>query len=180
MGTLPLHPAIVHLPLGLALLMPLIAAVATWALWTGRITPRSWILVAALQVLLVGAGVVALRTGSAEEDRVERVVQEAAIERHEEAAEQFVWASGAVLVVLAVVPWIRRPGIARAVAVAGTLTTVVVTGLALRAGHAGGQLVYVHGAAAAYTDRGQQARTGGASAAPAGVDRDDDDDQRRR
>jgi len=59
MGTLPLHPAIVHLPLGLAVLMPFIAAGFAWAVWTGRVRPRAWAAVVLLQAVLVGAGVVA-------------------------------------------------------------------------------------------------------------------------
>jgi len=37
MDALPLHPAVVHLPLGLAVLMPLLAAGFAWAAWTGRV-----------------------------------------------------------------------------------------------------------------------------------------------
>ena len=67
MGSMPLHPAIVHLPLGLAILMPLVATGFAWALWTGRIRPRAWLAVVAFQALLFGSGIVATRTGEAEE-----------------------------------------------------------------------------------------------------------------
>ncbi len=45
-----------------------------------------------------------------------------------------------------------------------TLASVAVSGLAIRAGHAGGELVYVHGAASAYSsapDRGGSGRDPG-------------------
>ena len=92
MNPLPLHPAIVHLPLGLAVVMPLLATGFAWALWTGRVRPRAWLAVVALQALLVGSGLFAIKTGGAEEDRAEAVVQKGAIHQHEEYAEQFVWA----------------------------------------------------------------------------------------
>ena len=45
-----------------------------------------------------------MNTGEREEDRVERVVPEAALEQHEEYAEQFVWATGFTLVLAGLVP----------------------------------------------------------------------------
>ena len=81
----------------IAILMPLIAAGFAWALWTGRIRPRAWLTVVAFQALLLGSGLVATRTGEAEEERVENVVQESALHHHEELADQFVWAAGLTL-----------------------------------------------------------------------------------
>ena len=150
MGSMPLHPAIVHLPLGLAILMPLVATGFAWALWTGRIRPRAWLAVVALQALLFGSGIVATRTGEAEEERVENVVRESALHAHEELADQFVWAGGVTLVLAGLVLGVWRPAAARTLAAGVVAGTVVVAGMGLRVGHAGGQLVYVNGAAAAY------------------------------
>ena len=150
MGSMPLHPAIVHLPLALAILMPLIAAGFAWALWTGRIRPRAWLAVVAFQALLLGSGVAATRTGEAEEERVENVVQESALHQHEELADQFVWAAGLTLVLTGLVLVVRRPAAVRVLVSGIVAATIVVAALGLRVGHAGGQLVYVHGAASAY------------------------------
>lgn len=150
MGSMPLHPAIVHLPLGLAILMPLVASGFAWALWTGRVRPRAWVAVVAFQALLLGSGLVATRTGEAEEERVENVIQESALHQHEAFADQFVWAGGFTLVLAGLVLVVRRPRAARALAFAVVVSTLVVAALGLRVGHAGGQLVYVHGAASAY------------------------------
>lgn len=150
MGSMPLHPAIVHLPLALAILMPLVATGFAWALWTGRIRPRAWLAVVAFQALLFGSGIVATRTGEAEEERVENVVQESALHAHEELADQFVWAGGLTLVLAGLVLVVRRPAAVRTLAAGVVAATVVVAGMGLRVGHAGGQLVYVHGAASAY------------------------------
>jgi len=100
--------------------------------------------------MLLGAGLAAMKTGENEEDRAERVVPAAAIERHEEYAEQFVWAVGLTLVPAVLVFAFRKPAVARGMAVLTVVGTVVVAAAAIRVGHAGGQLVYVHNAGAAY------------------------------
>jgi uncharacterized membrane protein len=110
MTSLPLHPAIVHLPLGLAFVMPALAAGFAWALWTRRVRSRgAWVAVVALQAVLLGGGLVAMNTGEREEERVERIVPDAAIERHEADAEQFVWAVGLTLVAAVLVVVFRKP-----------------------------------------------------------------------
>ena len=150
MNSLPLHPAIVHIPLGLAMLMPVVAASLAWAIWTKRLGLRAWLGVVALQGLLVASALVAINTGSSDEERVEHVVPEQALHQHEAFAEQFAWASGAAMVLSAFVLLGRRRSAAGALTAAAVIATVVVSGLALRVGHAGGQLVYSHNAASAY------------------------------
>ena len=169
MTSLPLHPAIVHLPLGLAFVMPILAIGFAWALWTGRVRPRGWLAVVALQAVLLGAGLVAMNTGQKEEKRVQALVPETAVEQHEELAEQFVWAAGGTLLLAGLVLVLRRPAMASALATATVLGTVVVTASAVRVGHAGGQLVYKHNAGAAYS-----------TAAPAGASVTHDADRERR
>ena len=179
MNTLPLHPAVVHLPLGLAMLMPIIAVGFAWALWTGRVRARAWVAVIALQGLLVVSGLVAMNTGEREEDRVERIVQDAALSHHESLAEQFVWSAGATLGLTGLVllaGTIKRPGTTRVLIAAAVVGTVGVSAMALRVGHAGGQLVYVHGAAAAYVAPPAVGPGAGVPAArPTRGDGDDDD-----
>lgn len=150
MNSMPLHPAIVHLPLVIAIFMPLIAIGFAWARWTGRLRPRAWLTVVAFQALLLGSGLVAMRTGEGEEERVESVVRESALHAHEELADQFVWAAGLTLVLTGLVLVVRRPAAVRLVVSGVVAATIVVAALGLRVGHAGGQLVYVHGAASAY------------------------------
>jgi uncharacterized membrane protein len=157
-----LHPAIVHLPLGLAFVIPVLAAGFAWALWTGRVRPRgAWVAVIGLQAVLLGGGLVAMNSGEREEERVERVVPDVAIERHEEYAEQFVWAVGLTLVAAVLVPAFRKPALVHSMAAATVVGSLVVVAAAIRVGHAGGQLVYAHNAGAAYTATGQQTTRGG-------------------
>jgi uncharacterized membrane protein len=150
MTSLPLHPAIVHLPLGLAFILPVLAIGFLWALWTNRVRPRAWLTIVALQAVLVSGGLLAMNTGEREEDRVETVVPDAALEQHEAYAEQFVWAAAITWLVAGLVLVVRHQGAARGLAVATVAGTVIVAAAALRVGHAGGRLVYVHNAGAAY------------------------------
>lgn len=147
---LPLHPKIVHLPIALAVLMPVVSA-GLLAAWRADILPRrTWLIAVLLQGLLLASGVAALRTGQTEEDRVERVVAERLIESHETAGERFVWAAGAVLLLAIAGATVRNDGDARRAAIATTLGTLLVLFLGYRTGDAGGRLVYQHGAANAY------------------------------
>jgi hypothetical protein len=140
----------VHLPLGLAFVMPALAIGFAWALWKSRVRPRAWVAIVALQAVLLGAGLVAMNTGEREEDRVEAVVPEPALEQHEAYAEQFVWATGITLAAAVLVLVFRTPAAAPGLMLATVAGTVVVAAAAIRVGHAGGQLVYVHNAGAAY------------------------------
>lgn len=162
------HPRIVHLPIALAVVIPLVALAVALCAARGWLPRRTWWLVVGLQVMLVGSAIAALRTGEAEEDRVERFVPHAAIHAHEEAAEGFTAGAGVVLALMIVGGLLgerRSAGVATALAVLGSAGVLA---LGARTGHAGGELVYVHGAGAAYTGAAPPANTGG-------DDRHDDD-----
>lgn len=163
MDALLFHPKVVHIPMALGVLMPLIAGGLLLAWWRNWLPRRAWFLAVGLQAILLGSGALALRSGEAEEDRVEHVVAERFIEAHEEAAEVFVWASGGVLAVmlLAGVLGSRRGGLPTAAA--ATLGTLLVLGLGYRTGQAGGSLVYQHGAAQAYAGAASAAAAAEAS-----------------
>jgi DNA polymerase-3 subunit gamma/tau len=99
-GDLPLHPALVHLPLGLSMGVPLLIV----ALLLGRrwLSPAMVGLVAGLQALLFVGALVAQQAGQADEERVEGAgVSEIALEAHEEAAEAFIVLAGVTLLALA-------------------------------------------------------------------------------
>lgn len=174
------HPKLVHIPMALAVLMPLVAGGLSLSWIRGWLQPRAWVLAVALQGVLLVSGIVALRSGEAEEHRVERVVPEHYIEAHEEAAEVFVGTGGAVLGLMAVALAFARHPLGRRLAVTASLGTLVVAGLGYRTGAAGGALVYRHGAAAAYVGEGGPTPATGAgragNRAHDGDDYDDDDD----
>jgi uncharacterized membrane protein len=144
----PVHPAVVHFPIALALIAPLVAGATAWAIHTMRLRRAAWLGVVILQAALVASAWLAFETGEREEDRVERVVAERHIDAHEQAAQRFLWLSGATLA-LAAAGMLAPPvgGAARWLALAASLAVVAAVAAA---GHSGGELVYRHGAAAAY------------------------------
>jgi len=150
MEALPLHAKLVHLPIALAVLMPLLTSGLLLAWWRGWFPKRTWVLACAAQGLLLASGWFAMSTGESDEERVERFVPEQAIEAHEEAAEAFVWGSGLVLVVALLPLVLKRTRPARLAAAATIAGTAAVLFLGFRVGEAGGALVYRHGAAAAF------------------------------
>lgn len=168
MDTMPLHPKIVHLPIALAILMPVVSGGLLLAWFRDLLPRRTWMVAVLLQAILVASSVFAMRTGEADEEAVEAVVSESAIEAHEEAAEVFTWAAAGVLVLFAAGA-VLPAGVARVTATAATVATLAVLFLGYRVGQAGGSLVYEHGAAAAF----HAVAPGGQ--APVARARDDDD-----
>lgn len=148
----PLHPAVVHLPIALTLLVPIFAIGALVAIRRGAKVLRAWSIAAAMLGALSLSAWVALETGQDQEETVEAVVPEQAFETHEEAAEAFLAFSLVVLGIAGVGLVGGRAGtVARYAATAGTLALVVV---GYNVGHSGGKLVYTYGAASAYTTPG--------------------------
>jgi uncharacterized membrane protein len=151
----PFHPAVVHLPVALALVVPLVAVLGILAIRRAFLPVRAWVVVVLLQALLAGSAYLALETGENEEERVERVVAESRIEEHEDAAKRFLLIGLLTLAVSAVGLLRERSGtIGRG---ATLVLSLVVLAAALATGRSGGELVYRHGAASAYVDTGQGA-----------------------
>ena len=147
---LPLHPVVVHFPIVLAVLLPIFAAGALWAIRKGTTPRRAWLVPAAMALALAASAFVAVETGESQDERVERVVPEQPLEAHEEAAETFLTlSSGLALVVAAGLVRGRVGSVARGLGTAGAVGLVA---LAAYVGHSGGRLVYEYGAASAYTD----------------------------
>jgi hypothetical protein len=159
----PLHAAVVHLPMALAVLLPLAALVALVAIKRGAAPRPTWGVMVLMVALLIGSGLVAKETGEDGEDRVEQLVPETALEAHEEAADRFL-VVGAVVLVLSLVG-LRRDRLGGGARIAATLGTIAVLAAGWSVGHAGGELTYRYGGAAAYA---------GPAGAQGTADRDDD------
>lgn len=146
----PLHPAVVHFPIVFVMLLPVVAVIAMLMIRRGSTVRAAWLPVVALAAGLTLSSWVALQTGEREEEVVERVVGESAIHDHEEAAEIFVWLTGAGLLLALAGLTARRGG--TALRTATVLAALGLTVAGYRVGHSGGALVYEHGAAVAYSD----------------------------
>ena len=147
---MPLHPLVVHFPIVLTFLLPVSIVAALWTIRRGTTPRRAWAVPLAVAAALALSAFAATRTGESEEDRVERVVTKAALHGHEEAGERLMVLSSVLLVVVVAGLLPRTAGqAARLVAAGGALALITA---AVQVGHSGGQLVYRHGAASAYTD----------------------------
>jgi len=153
----PLHPAVVHFPIVLAVLLPLFAIGALVAIRKGARPLRAWSLPLAVGAALTLSSWVAVETGEDQDERVERVVAEQPLETHEERAEMFLTLSGVLLLVSAT--GLVRGVVGRAGRITATVGAVALVVAAAQVGHSGGELVYRHGAASAYVPN-----QGGASA----------------
>lgn len=152
MSSTPLHPAIVHLPLALSLLVPLLAIGVALAVHRGKLPRWVWGGVLGLQLMLVGSGFLAMRSGENDEEIVENVVSHDIIHEHEEKAELFVYtAAGLSVLFLLGLALPRRSWRSGAMALAA-VGSIGVGVLGLNTGHSGGELIYVHGAASAHLD----------------------------
>lgn len=150
MVDLPLHPALVHIPVGVALLIPLLAVAALVQIWSVEHARRSgWLLVVAAQAFALAGGLAAARTGEDDEERVERIVAKAKIEEHEDGAEVFNGLAAAALIAGGAALTLRRRA-RRTAALLSLVLSIAAAGQAVRVGHSGGTLVYREGAAAAH------------------------------
>lgn len=164
----PLHPAVVHFPIVLMFLLPLVAIGAAWMIRRGMDPRRTWAVPVVLAAGLAASAFVASRTGEAEEDRVEAVVPEAAIHDHEEAAERFLVLSGVLLLVTGA--GLFRGDVGRAARMVTIVGSLGLIAAGVQVGLEGGELVYEHNAGSAYTGEAATAQAQASS-----VDESDSD-----
>ena len=151
---IPLHPALVHIPLGLAIIMPFLTLLVYLLIKKGRFDRTVWLIPVIIQVVIILASFAAMKSGENEEDRVEKVVKEHYIEEHEEAAKVFL--GTAILSLLIMGYGLKESDMQDKARIAGIILLFAGMGAVLYAGKLGGELVYQHGAASAYIDSGIQ------------------------
>ena len=148
----PLHPAVVHFPVVLVVLLPLFALAALWMIRRGTAPRLAWALPLTVAAALSASAWFAVETGEQQEDRVEAVVSESAMHTHEEAAERFLVLSGILLLVATA--GMAAGNFGRAGRIVSTVGTFGLVAAGIQVGHSGGELVYKRGAASAYTQDG--------------------------
>lgn len=146
----PLHPAVVHFPLVLATFLPLIAIGALIAIRRGASPVRAWAFPLVIAAALSASAFLAVRTGEAEEERVEAVVSESVLHDHEEAAERFLVLSGALVLLAGF--GVLRGNVGSAARLLATIGSIGLFAAGIQVGAAGGDLVYRHNAASAYAN----------------------------
>jgi len=136
----PLHPAVVHFPIVLMILLPVVALGALWAIRRGAAPLRAWAIPVALAAGLTLSAWAAVETGESQGEQVADTLGKQAVESHEEAAERFLLLSGVVLVVTGA--GLLRGIVGRAARVVGTVATLGLVAAGYQVGHSGGRLVY--------------------------------------
>lgn len=139
----PLHPAVVHFPIVLMILLPLAAIGALWAIRRGSTVTRAWAFPVAAAAALAASAWAAVETGEGDEDRAEDVVGEQALKTHEAAAERFLLLASGVLVITAA--GLLRGNLGRASRALGTAAALGLIIAGYQVGHSGGRLVYGDG-----------------------------------
>jgi len=145
----PLHPAIVHFPIALAFILPVLILVFSLMIKKNKMAPQAWFIIIGLQLLTTVTGYVSLESGEEAEDVVEKVLDKKLIHEHEERAEIFV-GSTVVALVLSTAAFFLRKEFQFILKLVVFVLSLVSSFLAYRTGHAGGELVYRYGAASAY------------------------------
>lgn len=151
-AALPLHPALVHLPLGIVVLLPIVTIVLSLLFWRKSIQKPAFILIALLHGILTISSYVAIETGEDEEKRVQKLVGKEVVHEHEEKAELF--ASSTLIPLILTLTLFIPAGIKLFQINLGVLFVmqIALVFLAYDVGHSGGELVYRHGAANAYLE----------------------------
>lgn len=139
MNFLPMHNALVHLPLGLSIGAAILALALAAAIWRNWLPGRALALLALLQALVLIGGALAFRSGK---EAGEQAEDEATVEQHEERAEAFLWVDGVALAISAAAFAARRRDFSRWGAVAAAVAAVAAAGAGIRAGKAGGAIAH--------------------------------------
>lgn len=147
----PLHPLIVHFPMAVTFIIPVLDIIFALMIKKNKMTPKGWLIIIGLQLAVVVSGYVSLETGETEEHNVEKVVSKKVIHEHEEAAEIFV-GSTVIGLVLSIAAFFIRKELGFPVKLGIAAIGLVSCFLAYRTGKLGGELVYKHGAASVYTE----------------------------
>jgi uncharacterized membrane protein len=147
----PLHPLIVHFPIALTFILPLMILVCALMIKKNKMTPKGWFIVVGLQMAIVGGGYISLETGETEEHEVEKGVSKKLIHEHEEAAEVFV-GSAVVALVLSLGAYFVKRELGFKLKLVVFVISLISCYLVFKAAELGGELVYKHGAFNAYIE----------------------------
>ena len=145
----PFHPVIVHLPIALTIILPVLILVFAFLIKSNKMSTQAWLVIIGLQLATTVTGYIALESGEDEEALVQKVVDKKLIHHHEESAEIFV-GSTVLALVLSVAVFFLRKELQFPIHLVVCLVSLISCYLVYETGGTGGELVYRHGAAGAY------------------------------
>ena len=148
---LPMHPKLVHIPMALCVLMPMIAILIFVGIRRDWFTPKAWLIAAFLQTATLVGGLAALKSGEDDGEKVEGYASEEALEEHEHRAYWFLYVAGANTLLCGVTFFLQRDRVRQQLLAVFTIVGLAAGGYAgYRVGDAGGRLVYVANASDAH------------------------------
>lgn len=145
----PLHPVMVHFPVALSFILPILILVFAFMIKSQKMSHQAWLVIIGLQIVTTITGYVALDSGEKEEHAVEKVLDKKHIHHHEESAEIFVGSTVLALVISIAAFFLRKP-IQFYLQLGTCLIALISCYLVYETGNSGGELVYRYGAANAY------------------------------
>jgi len=151
----PFHPIIVHLPLALTFILPLLLLAFAYFIKSNKMSPSAWLIIIGFQAILAGSGYLALETGETDEKIAAKVVSKSLIHEHEEKAEIFVGVTVLALVVSVAAFFIKKD-LQFYLQLGVVILSLVACFLAYRTGESGGELVYRYGAAGGHIGKDLQ------------------------
>jgi hypothetical protein len=148
---MPLHPAIVHFPIAVTFLLPLLILVFAWAIKSGKMAKETWLVIIALQAMVTVSGYISLETGETDEEKVSVIVGKELVNKHEESAEIFV---GMTVIALAagVATWFLQPAFQEKLRFGVAIIALLPLFFAYRTAQMGGHIVYRFGGANAHSE----------------------------
>lgn len=146
---MPLHAGLVHLPLGLVFLLPLLALGVLFAISRAWLPRSAWVGVVLISALTLGVAVTAKQAGEQEADRLAAALPTAALDAHAKAADFFIGALAVMTLLAGALLFVRRELPFRLGVAAVSVAYFAVLGIGFRTARLGGELVYVHHAAMA-------------------------------
>ncbi|MCB0376962.1 MAG: hypothetical protein KDD33_00590 [Bdellovibrionales bacterium] len=150
MFDIPYHPMVVHLPIALAIIIPILSLFLWGAIKCKKASAKSWGILVVLTALYLVSSLAAVKSGEFDEDLVEDKIGKKLVHEHEERGEKIPWVAGVLLIAYTVTYVTGRSKLSWTHKLCTVLSIAAVYPIIL-AGHSGGQLVYKHGAASAHT-----------------------------
>ncbi|MDH5718427.1 MAG: hypothetical protein OEZ22_12445 [Spirochaetia bacterium] len=152
-----IHPMIIHLPLGLMFIVPVIL----YLLWVKNkenaneplIKNGIWQILASVVTIMLIGSIAAMISGEADEEIVEKLISESIIEGHEDMAKIFT-ISVFILTALSLSLAFLKDNLRKLTIKILLLFSVIVIALGGLTGKKGGELVYQHKAANAFGNAG--------------------------